>query len=72
MRYSLEFTRSALKELQSLDRKMQLRVAARTSELCADPFDGPHSVGRTLLSAALGFDSSFVFDRDDQAPYLCS
>ncbi len=38
MRYSLEFTKSALKELQSLDRKMQLRVAARTSELCADPF----------------------------------
>ncbi len=38
MRYSLEFTKSALKELQSLDRKTQLRVAARTTEVGADPF----------------------------------
>jgi mRNA interferase RelE/StbE len=38
MRYQLEFTTSALRELRSLDPQIQRRIAARTTALCDDPF----------------------------------
>ena len=38
MRYQLEFTTSALRELRRLDARMQKRIAARTIGLCDDPF----------------------------------
>jgi len=38
MRYSLEFTASALKEFQTLDRQIQRRVTEKVKALCEDPF----------------------------------
>ena len=37
MRYSLEFTTSAVREYRSLDRQVQRRVAMKITELCTDP-----------------------------------
>lgn len=38
MRYQLEFTASALRELRNLDAQMQARITARVTGLCDDPF----------------------------------
>lgn len=38
MRYSLEFTTSALRELRGLDRKVQRRISTEITELCETPF----------------------------------
>lgn len=38
MRYKLEFTASALRELRSLDAQIQVRIAAKATALCDDPF----------------------------------
>jgi mRNA interferase RelE/StbE len=37
MRYSLEFTTSALREYRSLERQMQRRIAEQIAELCIHP-----------------------------------
>jgi mRNA interferase RelE/StbE len=38
MRYSLEFTTSALREFRALDAQMQRRVAAKITALCEEAF----------------------------------
>ncbi|HUO17340.1 MAG TPA: type II toxin-antitoxin system RelE/ParE family toxin [Verrucomicrobiae bacterium] len=38
MRYSLEFTESAVKELRNLDRQTQRRVTEKITALCENPF----------------------------------
>jgi mRNA interferase RelE/StbE len=38
MRYSLEFTTSALREFRALDAQLQRRITARITSLCEDPF----------------------------------
>ena len=38
MRYNLEFTTSALRELRSLDPQVQQRITAKITRLCDDPF----------------------------------
>lgn len=38
MRYSLEFTTSALREFKSLDHPVQERIAAKATALCDSPF----------------------------------
>jgi mRNA interferase RelE/StbE len=38
MRYSIEFTTSALREFKTLDRAVQRRIGSKISELGADPF----------------------------------
>jgi len=38
MRYSLEFTASALREFCALDRQMRRRITEKVTVLCDDPF----------------------------------
>ena len=38
MRYSIEFTTSALREFRALDRAVQRRVGSKISGLAVDPF----------------------------------
>lgn len=38
MRYTVEFTTSALQEFRALDRQIQRRVSSRIAKLCEDPF----------------------------------
>lgn len=38
MRYSLEFTTSALREFQALDAQLQRRITAKITALCEEPF----------------------------------
>jgi mRNA interferase RelE/StbE len=38
MRYSLEFTKSALRELQALDAQLKRRIGEKITALCEEPF----------------------------------
>jgi mRNA interferase RelE/StbE len=38
MRYTLEFTSSALREFRALDQQVQRRITAKITALCGDPF----------------------------------
>jgi mRNA interferase RelE/StbE len=38
MRYTLEFTTSALREFRGLERQVQRRIAAKIKDLCDHPF----------------------------------
>ena len=38
MRYTAEFTTSALREFRALDRQVQRRIASKINKLCEDPF----------------------------------
>jgi len=38
MRYSVEFTTSALREFRALDLQIQRRITAKITDLCANPF----------------------------------